>query len=397
MKAVILAAGKSTRTEPLTITRPKPLLKVGNKELIKHLLDELVGLVDEAVIVVGYKKEMIIDALGEEYSGIRIVCVEQKEQLGTAHAVLQAESFVGEDDFFLAVGDDMYKKEDFEKLRKHDYAILGQRVENPSRFGILELRDEDFLKRIVEKPKEHVSDFVNCSAFKLKPKVFDYFKNVKKSARGELEFTDVISELCKDYKVRVVETDSWMAVSYPWDLLKANERVLKEIRNDISGEIENGVMIKGRVSVGRNSVVMSGSYIEGPVIIGDNSKIGPNCYIRGSTSIGSNCHVGQGCDIKNSIIGDDSNIPHLSYVGDSVIGEGCNVGAGTVVANLRHDKENIKSMLRDELVDTGMKKLGTIIGDGVMTGVNTSILPGRKFWPNTSTRPGEVVEKDKTK
>ena len=85
---------------------------------------------------------------------------------------------------------------------------------------------------------------------------------------------------------------------------------------------------------------------------------------------------------------------HLSYVGDSVIGEGCNLGAGTIIANLRHDNANVKSAVKGKLIDTGRRKFGTVFGDNVHTGISTSIFPGRKLWPNTCTRPGQIVDKD---
>ena len=94
MQAVILAAGKSTRTYPLTLTRPKPLLKVANKALIEHNLDNLNGIVDEAIIVIGYKKDLIKKHIGKKYKNIKIRYVVQKQQLGTGHAVLTVERYV---------------------------------------------------------------------------------------------------------------------------------------------------------------------------------------------------------------------------------------------------------------------------------------------------------------
>ena len=91
---------------------------------------------------------------------------------------------------------------------------------------------------------------------------------------------------------------------------------------------------------------------------------------------------------------DGAAVPHLSYVGDSVIGVGANLGCGTITANFRHDGKNHKSMIRGELVDTGRRKFGAIVGDDVHTGINTSIYPGRKLWPGTSTLPGEIVSSD---
>ena len=187
----------------------------------------------------------------------------------------------------------------------------------------------------------------------------------------------------------------WLPISYPWSLLEANEMLLKEKKEfKKEGVVEAGATLKGSVEVGRNSTIKAGSYIEGPVIIGDGCEIGPNCHIRPFTSIGNGCHIGNCADVKNSIIMDGAKVPHLSYVGDSVIGENVNVGGGSMVANLRHDNANVKSMVNGQLVDTGRRKFGTAIGDGAKLGAATIIYPGRKVWPGRTTKPGEAVKED---
>ena len=194
--------------------------------------------------------------------------------------------------------------------------------------------------------------------------------------------------------------DSFIATSsfiirYPWDLLRANELAVSALQQaTIHGEIHPAAVIQGVISLGEGSRILPGVFIEGNVVIGAHCKIGPNCYVRGNTSIGDHCHIGQSVEIKNSLILSKSNVGHLSYVGDSILGEGVNFGAGTTVSNLRHDGTNHRSMVGGSLIDTGRRKFGVVVGDQVHTGINTSIYPGRKLWPHTSTRPGEVVQRD---
>ena len=195
--------------------------------------------------------------------------------------------------------------------------------------------------------------------------------------------------------------DSFLII-HAWDLLRANELLVGSLQQDLDalakkhgdGAIHALAVIDGYAQIGEGTRLLPGVFIEGNVIIGDNCKIGPNCYIRGNTSIGDNCHIGQSVEIKNSIILSNTNVGHLSYVGDSVLGSKVNLGAGTMTSNLRHDGKNHRSMIDGTLVDTGRRKLGAIIGNGVHTGINTSIYPGRKLFPNTSTRPGEIVQHD---
>jgi len=186
-----------------------------------------------------------------------------------------------------------------------------------------------------------------------------------------------------------------LLIRYPWDLLRLNEWIVGALAADaIDGEVSPAATVEGRLVLGKGSRLLPGVFIEGNVVIGANCKIGPNCYIRGNTSIGDDCHVGQAVEVKNSIVMRGASLGHLSYCGDSVIGEGVNFGAGTITSNFRHDGEQHRSMVGGKLVDTGRRKFGAVIGDRVHTGIHTSIYPGRKIWPGLTTRPGDIVQRD---
>ena len=197
-----------------------------------------------------------------------------------------------------------------------------------------------------------------------------------------------------DYKKIKVDKES-LDLIYPWDILAANERFVAEItENKIQGNLSSAANVDGVLHVGKGTVILPGVYIEGKVIIGKNCKIGPNCYIRGNTYIGNDCHIGQAVEIKNCLIMDKVSAGHLSYIGDSIICPGTNLGAGTITANLRHDGKNHRSMVNNQLIDTERRKMGVIIGDNVHTGIHCSIYPGRKLWPDVCTAPGAVIKHD---
>ena len=395
MQAVILAAGKSTRTYPLTLTRPKPLLRVANRTIIEHNLEQLRGIADEVIIVVGYQADMIKNFLGENYRGMKLRYVQQDETSGNASALgLTKEHIKGK--FILMYGDDLFSHVDIRNLLKYENAILAQRVEDPSRFGVLKVEGDKFLE-VVEKPQEFVSDLVNIGCFVLTPLIFEALEKIELSPRGEYEMTDAYNLLAQKTEIRVVPvSDFWLPTTYPWSLLKANGFLLGRIKTEISrkSKVERNVIMKGAVTIGDNTVIKSGVYIEGPVMIGKKCVIGPNCYLRAGTTIGDGCHVGQAVEIKNTIIGDDTNVAHLSYVGDSVLGDRVNFGAGTITANLRHDGKNVKSQVGEKVTDTEMKKLGVVIGDDCKTGIHSSFYPGVKMDPGTTTLPGEVAKRD---
>ncbi len=184
-------------------------------------------------------------------------------------------------------------------------------------------------------------------------------------------------------------------IRYPWDLLRANEQAVGALSESrIEGEVHASAVIEGVLHLAAGSRVLPGVFIEGKVIIGSGCKIGPNCYIRGTTSIADHCHIGQSVEIKNCLVLSHTNVGHLSYVGDSVLGERVNFGAGTTASNLRHDGRTHRAWVNGGLVDTGRRKFGCVAGDGVHTGIHTSIYPGRMLWPATTTRPGEIVARN---
>ena len=193
-----------------------------------------------------------------------------------------------------------------------------------------------------------------------------------------------------------VEVDAGsLVVRYPWDLLSIQEQVLSGAPHGaINGTIHETSVIDGNLDLGDGSMILPGVYITGTVVIGQNCLVGPNCTIRGFTAIGDGCRIGQGAEIKNSIVMDGVKVSHVSYIGDSIIASGADIGAGTMIANFRHDGGRHRSMVEGRLVDTGRDHFGAVIAEDVHTGVNTSIYPGRKISAGVTTRPGAVVQHD---
>ena len=389
MKAVILAAGEGNRMHPLTYTRPKVMLPIANRPILEHLLIEMKKAgVNEFTLVVGYHAQTIRQHFGDGSKwGVSIDYVTQRKQLGTAHAVKMVEGLV-RDKFLLANGDVLLRAEDVEKLLAKDTIALSlTEVKDTRDLGVVEITG-DRIKAIHEKVANPPSKLVNAGVYLLTAEIFPAIAKTEKSPRGEYELTDSLQILLgENYPVSWVKIAHWLNVSYPWDLLTANESLMEEIEPQNLGTIEEHAVIKGKVSIGKGTTVRSNSYIQGPVIIGDNCDIGPNCFIRPSTAIGDNCHIGSAVEVKNSIIMKDSKIPHHNYIGDSIIGEECNLGAGTKIANLRLDKGNITA----GGIDTKRRKLGAIIGDGVQTGINSSINIGSLIGDHAFIGPGASV------
>ena len=393
MQVVIMAAGKGIRCYPLTITKPKPLLKIIDKTVLEHNLDQLQGLVEEAIIVVGYKKEMIMSKVKKKYHNIKITYVEQKEQLGTGHAVMQAEKLV-KGRFILMNGDDLFSGNDIKNCLRHKYCVLGKKVDDPERFGIVYLKN-GFVKEITEKSENPKSNLANTGLYIFDRKVFDILKKIKKTKRGEYEITDAVNELAKKEKVSCEKVkDYWIPITYPWNYLEANVFMLGRMRKrQIHGKIEPNVIIKGKVFIGEGTLIKSGTYIEGPAYIGNDCEIGPNAFIRKDTIIMD--MVRTRAEVVDSVLMDSVTAKHNCYIGHSVIGENANIAAGTITADYRHDAKDNVTVVNGKKTDSKRRKLGAFIGNNVNTGIGTLIYPGRKIWPGLGTLPGEIVTKDK--
>jgi len=365
------------------------MLPIANKPILEHLLIEArkAG-ISEFIFIVGYHDEQVRDYFGSgERWGVNIEYCSQRRQLGTADALKMVAGLAGRN-FLVINGDIIVGQQDIGGLtNKNENTLSIIEVEDAEDVGVVEVRQGEVV-RIYEKAEKPPSRMANAGLYLFTSDIFDAISKTPKSLRGEYEITDSIQLMIdKGQPVSYQEISHWLDFSYPWDLLTANEYLLAMIEPQNLGEVEKNVVLKGVVSIGKNTVVRSGSYIVGPVIIGQDCDIGPNCYIRPSTSIGDNCHIGAAVEVKNSIIMKGSKIPHHNYVGDSIIGEGCNFGAGTKIANLKLGKDNIVVAG----IDTKRRKLGAIIGDRVETGINASINVGCMIGNNTCIGPGAIA------
>lgn len=398
MKGLVLAAGEGTRLRPLTSNIPKPLISVAGRPFLSHVFRALSSSgVKEIVLLVGWKANRIKEFYGDgSREGVRIHYLEQKERMGTAHAIGVARQVMGE--AFLCVnGDVVISHTDIERMinsyKKRKSTIMGAvTVKDPRRFGVVEVSG-DRLVQIIEKPAVPPTNLINAGVFVFAPEIFDEIDRTEKSPRGEYEITDTLNHLAGSGEVRVSKLEGdWIDVGRPWDLLRANEILMSRVERRIEGTIEEGATILGNVVVEKGARVRSGSYIEGPVYISEGCDIGPNCYIRPSTSLAPKVRVGNAVEVKNSIVLAGTHIPHHNYVGDSILGERCNLGAGTKVANLRFDDRSVRVSFGGKLIDSERRKLGAIIGDDVKTGINASIEPGTVIWENSIIGPGALAK-----
>jgi bifunctional UDP-N-acetylglucosamine pyrophosphorylase/glucosamine-1-phosphate N-acetyltransferase len=366
-----------------------------NKPLIFYNLDELAGIVDEVVLIVGYRKEMLRTIVGDQYRGMRIIYQEQKEQLGTGHAVLQARPHI-RDRFIVMNGDDLFAGSDIQKLTAHPYSALAMEVDDPSQYGVIVTDENDHLMEFVEKPKVFVSRLTNVGCYVMEPDIFSTLEELPLSERGEIELPSAILAVAGTEPVKVVRLRGyWLPTGFPWDLLKTQRYLFDHhFKSRILGKLNAGAVCTGRVVIEEGSVVKRNAIIEGPVHIARNSSIGEGSVVGPYTSIGANVIIGKNTHLSGSLVMDGCEIGNDANVDHSVLGENLRIGDSLHVSSVLSDELNITSFVKGKHVDTGLKRLGAIIADNAVIGDTCKILPGCKIWPGLVVNAGSTVRED---
>jgi len=317
LKSIILCAGKGTRLRPLTHTSAKHLIPIANKPVLFYAIEAIkdCGIKDMGVII-GEAGEDIKSELqkGSKW-GVNISYIEQKEALGLAHAVSVARDFLGEDKFLMYLGDNLLKNgvkryaDEFIQGNYNAFVLLTE-VDDPRQFGVAELK-KGRVVRVVEKPKEPVSNLALIGVYFFDKNVHQAIKSIKPSARGELEITDAIQWMIDNgYKVGAeVIKGWWKDTGKPDDILEANRLILEDIERDIGkAKVDEKSQISGRVKIGKGSEIIN-SKIVGPVIIGEKVKI-VDSYIGPFTSISERVEIKKS-EIECSVILEKSKLENI--------------------------------------------------------------------------------------
>jgi len=390
VKVVFLCGGVGKRMFPLI--EDKLLLKFLGKTLLEHQIERAreAGL-SQLVVVANPENMEKVEQISQGISGAEVDFALQEKPLGIANALESAEHLL-EGEAMVVNPNDVFDSSAYTRLireRKKSSALsylLGYEVKEHFPGGYLVVGQRNELKQIVEKPRrgEEPSNLVNILVHLHTDakKLLEYTRKVQttKDDVYECALDNIVSE---GGKIRVVPYDNfWAAIKYPWHIFAVVRHFLDRSKAEISpsAHISSKATIDGKVIIGDNVRVLENAVIRGPVYIGANSIIGNNALVREYSHIGADCVVGYSTEVKGSYIGDGCWF-HSSYIGDSIIAEGCSFGAGTVLANFRFDEKNISVKIGDEVIDTGLDKLGAIVGSNSKTGINASIMPGMRIGP----------------
>ena len=321
MKGVILHGGHGTRLRPLTHTGPKQLLPIANKPMSEYCVESIreAGITDIAIIIGGLGSNKVKEYYGNgENFGVNLTYIEQDYPKGIAHAVNLCKNFVNNEKFVVFLGDNIIQKsisefaKNFEESN-YDASILLCEVDNPSRFGIADVKDKKIIK-IMEKPKNPPTNLAVTGIYFLTTKIFDIISRQKPSARNELEITDALEMLLKENDNISYDmiTDYWKDTGTPEDILNANRQVLEHICNQTC-------------IIDKSTNIESGSSVITPSIIGKNCKIDKSAQIGPNVSIGDNTIISSDVVIENSIIMSDCKIDGGLNIKDSIISANCHL------------------------------------------------------------------------
>jgi len=365
-KAVVLAAGEGRRLRPLTSLRPKPMVPVGNRPVLEHVVEALADAgIDEVVFVVGYRRERIQTYFGDgDDWGVDVEYVVQDKQLGTGHALLQAEEAV-DGEFLVVNGDSIVDASLVSSLVSANApAVAVTRSDQPTDYGVVDTEDGRVVG-IEEKPRVYdaETETINAGVYRLDEAVFD---EIRSRPGGETSLTEALASLADGDRVDAVRVEGWTDVSHLWDLLRVNSEV-------VGGRGED------------DADVHPTAYVADGVALGDDATVGPHATILPGTALGDNANVGAGAVVANSVVFADARVGENAVVRDSVVAEDARLGSNATVEGGRADV-----VVEGELYED--VRLGGVVGDYSTIGGGACLEPGTVLGNDVRVGTGTVVD-----
>ena len=376
-QAIILAAGESSRFWPLNYQN-KSLFKIMGKPLVWHTINGLVKSGVKEVIVVQDPKKEIEETLSVYKLKCDVKYVVQQNRGGMGQALMSVRKLIS-GPFFVVAGHKVDACDYVSVMAKEskEVVLLGVRTKQPWHYGILELSG-DKVVGLVEKPEKgkEPSNLKVGAVYLLPQSFFEYHQRV---SEDHYSFEKVIGLYIKEEKVGIVKAgEDVSSLKYSWQLFSLAKYLLDK---HLGGQ---------RVYIGKNTKIFKGAVINGPCYIGDNCIVGNNAIVRDYTDLENGAVVGAQSEVARCLFQEGAHV-HSGFLGDSILGKDCRVGAGTITGNLRLKRDEIASVVKGEKVMTGRKALGAILGESVKIGINVSLMPGVLIGSRSVVGPASVV------
>jgi bifunctional UDP-N-acetylglucosamine pyrophosphorylase/glucosamine-1-phosphate N-acetyltransferase len=402
MQAVILAAGESSRFWPLSAQRHKCLFRVKGRPLIGYTLESLAEADVEEAIIVQSPGRGVERGIDTERYDLAVSFVVQEEPKGMGHALDQARPLL-EEDFFVLTPYRANAEEFIEEMvaKKRDTmadaVLLSKQTEKPWKYGILEMEDDRAVS-LVEKPDEGEAPSRSrvVGMYLLSEEFFTCLDSVDVE---EYQYEKALDVYMEGADVRVVSTtEDASSIKYPWDLFAVVRELYEDMERDISpeAEIAESAVIDGDVVIEANVKVYEHAVIRGPCYLGEGAVVGNNALVRNHTDVDEMCVIGANSEVRGSLLQAETHV-HKSFVGDCILGRNCRVGAGTVFANRtardggERQTVDVKLGRKGETMDTGLYRLGAMVGDAADIGTQANIMPGVQIGAESFVGPSTTL------
>ncbi|WP_336135404.1 sugar phosphate nucleotidyltransferase [Natronomonas amylolytica] len=377
---VVLAAGEGTRLRPLTHNRPKTMLPAADRPILEHVLDVLVEAgIERLCLVVGYQRERVQEHFGHAYRDVPISYVHQEKQLGSGHALQQADGDI-EGPVLVLNGDRVIDERIVDDTLdtfdgRPTVAVLDHPT--PSEYGAVEV-DGDRLVELVEKPDSDEYGLINAGVYAFDTDVFDAIERTPRR-EGELQLPDVIGTLMDDGEVRAARTDGlWVDATYPWDLLYLTRKLLAEGRVDLPERGESGVWVADSARVHEDAT------LQAPVVVGPDAEIAAGAVLGPNVVVGRNATVGSNATVEDALLDADTRVGAGSTLIDCVAGQSVTVGAGTVVPGGPADVRVGTSVFETQ-------RLGAVLADRASVGGGVTVAPGTLVGADATVGDGATI------
>ncbi len=400
MQAVILAAGESSRFWPLAEGGHKSLFALLGRPIIAHTIEALRHARITEIVIVQSKNRAIESRLGDGTSlGINLSYVVQPEPRGMGDALVRAASLL-KDAFFVVNPQHVTVDELIPQMialaAGSDGVLVGCETDRPHEYGVVKI-EEDRALELVEKPAPASAPSRTrlVGVYLLRKSFFDFYRRVPEHPYA---FEDALKLLMREGTMRIVQiSQEPPTLKYPWDLFGLVQRLMdrKVTAQQIapSAQIHPSTIIEGPAWIGEGVKIFEHAVVKGPCYIGDHCVIGTGSLVREYSNLEAHTMIGAHAEVARSIFQRGCST-HSGYFGDSIFDEAVKIGAGTVTANVRNDRDFIRPWVKGSRVETGLKKLGAIVGRETHIGISALLMPGVLIGPRCEIGPGSLVRKN---
>ncbi len=408
MQAVILAAGESSRFWPLNYHH-KSLTKIMGRPLIWYTINSLRKAGVRKIIVIQNSQRDIEKELKRYAFDVNYIT--HPESKGMGDALWQARGSLKEP--FIVLNAEIVDCERIVKDLIRQYQkevgkvkaiIVGQKTKTPQLFGMLKLKGNNVLG-IIEKPKigQEPSNIKAVGIYLLTP---EFFLTYEKVPKEQYDFEKALSMYAKKVEMKALilkekEEEMPLFLKYPHQLFGIQNLLFSQLLSSKiakTAKISKHAIIEGKVFIGENTRVFENAVIKGPCYIGDNCLIGSHSLVRENVNLENNVVIGAFAEVARSIFQEGRSVRsgffgsiHSGYFGDSIIGPNCHFGSGVITANFRLDEKNILITVKNRKIDTGLSRLGVVVGRNSYFGLHSSTMPGVFIGSNCVIGPGTVV------